>query len=388
MNLLIVSREQIGDQFYGLGKVMRRISSGLSARGHQVSYCAATDWVESDHLRFERIKIRWSKIFSRLGLSSELVAPWAERLIQANIARNQARGFRATHLWFQDPWLAVAYDWKFLLGMRRNPSFRWGLSEHGLGSFAQAVGLDGLMLNMRTLRLLTWLERRILKHAHWVFTPSKSAINALCRDLNMVTPASNWHVLGYGAPDRISQSRDAARAALGWADDTVNIVAIGRVSPVKRMHVLVEACALAQKNIDKNLRLFILGDGDLTLIHQVANATGFNPIVGFVDNVRTYLAAADVYLSASQAESFGLANQEAVAAGLPSIIACGGAACEVVGRGAWLVDGSVDSFATALTSLLDEPALYLYWKTCATEAFWPSWESIINDCERQLQHTD
>jgi glycosyltransferase involved in cell wall biosynthesis len=122
-----------------------------------------------------------------------------------------------------------------------------GVSEHGLGSFAQAVSFDGLELNARTLRLFTWLERRILRHAHWVFTPSNSAMSALCRDMGTATPPSNWHVLGYGAPPRPTQSRQAARASLGWADDTIYLLAIGRVSPVKRMHVLVEACALAQK---------------------------------------------------------------------------------------------------------------------------------------------
>lgn len=364
---------------------MRSISTQLSARGHHVIYCSAADWAEPEHISFERTQARWRKIFIRLGLNCELLAPWVERLIQAAVARKYARDCSATHIWFQDPWLAAVFHWEFLFGINTNPPIRWGLSEHGLGSFVQAVGLDGLVMNTRTFRLFTWLERRVLKQAHWVFTPSKSALIALCRDFGRMTPAKKWHVLGYGAPNPITESRDTARASLGWTDDTVNIIAVGRISPVKRMCVLVEACALAQKNLDKKLRLFILGDGDLTLVNQRAESTGFYPVVRFSNDIPTYLAAADVYLSASQAESFGLANQEAVSSGLPSIIACGGAACEVVGQGAWLVDGSVDSFAAALTALLSEPLLYRYWKTRAENASWPSWESIINDCELKLQ---
>lgn len=385
MQLLIVTREHANDQYYGLGRAMRRISSYLSTRGHQVIYCSAADWTEAEHESFERTQARWRKIFINLGLNCELLAPWAERLVQASVARKFARDCCATHIWFHDPWLAAAFHWGGVFGLKVRPHIRWGVSEHGLGSFVQAVGLDGLVMNLRTFRLFTWLERRVLKRAHWVFTPSSSAMNALCRDFGRMTPAKSWHLLGYGAPNPITESRDSARAALGWTDDTVNIIAVGRISPVKRMHVLVEACALAQKNLNKKIRLFILGDGDLTLIDQSSETTGFYPVVRFSNDIHTYLAAADVYLSACQAESFGLANQEAVAAGLPSIIACGGAACEVVGQGAWLVDGSIDSFVEALSALLSEPVLYQYWKTRAENASWPSWESIINDCEYKLQ---
>jgi predicted amino acid dehydrogenase len=61
MNLLIVSREQVNDQRYGLGQVMRRISEELVARNYHVTYCSAVNWRASGQVQFEHNKQRLKK---------------------------------------------------------------------------------------------------------------------------------------------------------------------------------------------------------------------------------------------------------------------------------------------------------------------------------------
>jgi glycosyltransferase involved in cell wall biosynthesis len=105
------------------------------------------------------------------------------------------------------------------------------------------------------------------------------------------------------------------------------------------------------------LHLHLLGDGDQSTLQQIANAAGFGDRLHFavVDDVRPYLSAADAYASTSVTESFGLANFEALFAGLPCICTAVGGVPEVMGQGAWLIP--VDQFALecALEELMRKP---------------------------------
>lgn len=387
MRILIVTRERKDDLIYGLGRALTRISTGLRDRGHEVVYLSACDWNDTDHAGFDKIKKTISRFVKWMGLSTELIFPLAERFLQAERALRRSKEMDATHVWFQDPWLAAAF---LLLSPRHIKSThqpKWGITEHGLGSFTHAVGYDGINFNHRTLDWMLRFEKFALKHAQWVWTPSKAALEMLCSDLKTPSPPSNWGVLGYGAPEHQLPPRDTARAQLGWTEDTDYILAVGRISPVKRMNTLIEACANAQKNLSRPLKLVILGKGDTTTLIDRDRTPGFSCLFTFSEDISPYLSAADLYLSASKSESFGLANQESIGAGLPSILACGGATCEVAGRGAWIIDGSAESFTAAITSLLTDRDLLNFWKKQAIQQRqqWPTWNSIINECEQRLQ---
>jgi len=74
-----------------------------------------------------------------------------------------------------------------------------------------------------------------------------------------------------------------------------------------------------------------------------------------VEDVQPYLAAADVYASTSVTESFGLANFEAMAAGLSCICTAVGGVPEVMGSGAWLIPVNQDVLANAIEALICSP---------------------------------
>lgn len=385
MRLLIVTRAGEDDRLYGLDRAVSRIAAELGNRGHYVEVCSARDWSVHDRRCNARLCRQLSAAFRFLGWRPEVAVPLVERWIQGQIASRRWRRMGATHIWFQDPWLAVVHvlqtGWRV---SRRLPV--WGITHHGCGSSLWAAAFDGLPLDQRTLaRLLTW-ERRILLRAGWVWFPSYAARQQTCRDLGIFDPPCHWRVLGYGAPEPLTLDRAQARALLGWRSDDCHVLAVGRISPVKRMHRIVEACARVQAFLQRKVHLTILGHGDTARIEQVVQRTGFHPEIFPVDDVRPYLAAADVYMSASKDESFGLANQDAIAAGLPCILSCGGATCEVAGQGAWLVDGSVESLTEALAVLLTDENTRDFWRRRAERQRrqWPGWGEIIGEAERQL----
>ena len=98
----------------------------------------------------------------------------------------------------------------------------------------------------------------------------------------------------------------------------------------------------------------------------------------FVDDVAPYLHGADLYVSASSTESFGLANLEAMCTGLPAICSPVGGVAEVVGDGAWLVPNEVSSLASSIAALAADAALRQDWarRALARAATWPGVEAI------------
>lgn len=113
--------------------------------------------------------------------------------------------------------------------------------------------------------------------------------------------------------------RAAVRAAEGVPEGATAIAAVGRLDPVKRMDEVLRACA-------PRLRagghvLLVAGTGPLLpQLQALASDLGVAGAVRWLgprDDVHRVLAAADVVLSASRDETFGLAVVEAVAAGLP-----------------------------------------------------------------------
>jgi len=74
-------------------------------------------------------------------------------------------------------------------------------------------------------------------------------------------------------------------------------------------------------------------------------------------DIGLYLSAADLYVSASASESFGLANLEALAAGIAAVCTAVGGVPEVVGGGAFLVKSDVKSLMEGMQHMLNDAAL-------------------------------
>lgn len=112
------------------------------------------------------------------------------------------------------------------------------------------------------------------------------------------------------------------RAELGFGDDDRLLVTVGRLVARKGLPKLLETVAAMS---DDRIKLVVIGDGPLKgdLERQAADLGigGQVRFTGFVDEQDKVdlLNAADLYVSTSQHEGFGLVFLEAMAAGLPVV---------------------------------------------------------------------
>ena len=139
--------------------------------------------------------------------------------------------------------------------------------------------------------------------------------------------AGDWAV---SAPERAS-----ARSRFGLHGDEVAIAMTARLIPGKGHEDAIDALrgALAER---PELRLLIAGDGprrDAIAAQARTLPDGIVRMIGFVDDVRPVIAAADALVFPTQpelGEGFGLAALEAMAAGRPVVATRVGALPEVV----------------------------------------------------------
>ncbi len=117
---------------------------------------------------------------------------------------------------------------------------------------------------------------------------------------------------------------------------TLRLVQVGGLIPVRRQFLLLDGvAAIARTGVD--VELLMVGDGPLRqALSAQSRALGLEARVhwlGFRDDIGDVLAAADMYVSAIDAEGFGIAVVEAMLHGLPVVLANGGAHPELTENG-------------------------------------------------------
>ena len=137
------------------------------------------------------------------------------------------------------------------------------------------------------------------------------------------------------------------------------VLAIGRLTTQKNLQLALEAIARTRCDV----RLAILGEGeDYDALYRRAEALGIADrvrFVGFVADVRPWLAAADVLLCTSLFEGYPAALVEAIAHGLPVVTTpCSPALPEILshptcGR---IVPAEPGALAAALEQMVGQPA--------------------------------
>lgn len=377
--LLMVTREHLADRRYGLGRSITPIQTALEQQGWHVRYLCQHDLTAADlakrqqYLRyFNHVPLLRHHMGRRLMLGA-----WAERLqmgwLAAEIAHKEQ--YRFVHL--HDPWLATGFAWAYRrLGLK---GVYWGVTQHGFGCYSRATHDDGLIQGPRAQRWLRRLEARTLDAAHWVVAPTQLSLEQLARDLALPSIPHHWHAIPHARPELSVPSRDDARQQLQWDKGAFYILAVGRIVPLKRFDLLVTACAALAARYPQ-LRLCILGEGHRDHLYAQASAAGFADRLFCLstEDVSPYLAAADLYISTSATESFGLANLEALVAGTASLCTAVGGVPEVVGAGAQLIHGEQTVLQQAIEGFLQQPTHLAYWQQCAKQHAqqWPDKQQI------------
>jgi glycosyltransferase involved in cell wall biosynthesis len=160
-------------------------------------------------------------------------------------------------------------------------------------------------------------------------------------------------------PPATAIERKQTRTALGIGDETVLALWVGTLKKPKQPHVAVRA-AIACARRDVPVHLAIVGAGPLHQEAELAAAenTSVVSFLGHRNDVRPLLAAADVFVLSSLREGLPFSLLEAMAMGLPSVVAAGGGMEDVVGgAGIAVQPGDESGLTDALTTLAREPVL-------------------------------
>jgi glycosyltransferase involved in cell wall biosynthesis len=203
-----------------------------------------------------------------------------------------------------------------------------------------------------------WLRMpiaRLLRQADALVGQSRNTLQHV-QELYGVQRSAQLIPLGIERP---AAAPHAERGAFGLPDDAFVLVTVGRMVPRKATVRLVQA--LRASGV-KNAHLLIVGDGpDAGAVRAAAAEAGVADrvhLVGQVPEERKHqaLSVADVFVSTSQHEGFGLVFLEAMAFGLPVVCFDHG------GQTDFLVDGEtgcllplndLDRFAQSIVRLQD-----------------------------------
>lgn len=382
MKILMATRESVADRRYGLGKSLVPLMEAFREDGHEVAYVTRSirgPRSENMARRLQRLVLPLAKLAAGPASDTEAVlGALLERLDMGRLAAKIAHRDGYTHVHVHDPWMAVGLA--LTRFMQRGATYRWGLTEHGFGCYAYAVHEDGGGQSTRLALRLRQLERKVLSAAHWVVSPTTAAMRQLARDLAIHPLPATWHSIPHPCPSLRTYGRSEARSLLGWSTDDVYVLGVGRLAPLKCFDVLIRAVSRVKST--RPVHLVILGEGDTAWHQELAAKCGLLAPILFTltDDVGMYLAAADLYVSTSSTESFGLANLEAIVAGTRSVCTAVGGVPEVVGDASYLVPLSEDAVASAIQTAIDDAPGDAEWlRRCrARTASWPSASEIAH----------
>ena len=177
-----------------------------------------------------------------------------------------------------------------------------------------------------------------------------------------IVASSRVKVIPSGIPDH---HRDPEFGTMTWPFRSIDpvVVTAGRISAQKAP---LRFIAIAAETVRSwpNAKFFWVGDGELRgdLEHAIREANLEKQVVitGWVDDTTPWLIRSDVFLLASDYESFGYVTAEAMCAGLPCVVS------DVPGSRDLVVDGetgyliphdAIEAYATAIGQLLETPEL-------------------------------
>ncbi|MCL1819797.1 MAG: glycosyltransferase [Oscillospiraceae bacterium] len=151
------------------------------------------------------------------------------------------------------------------------------------------------------------------------FSPLQHRVIAVCE-------AGKKLLVKSGFPERIIEVIHNGIDARLWAcerrgkNEPLTFIYVARVVEGKGHEFLLRAAALIK---DKPFRLVIAGDGnlfgDMILLAERLGIWEKVIFTGFCEDVKPMLAAADVFISASESEALSISILEAMASGLPVI---------------------------------------------------------------------
>jgi N-acetyl-alpha-D-glucosaminyl L-malate synthase BshA len=324
----------------GSGIVATELGKGLAARGHDVHFiCAEMPFrLEdlSDHLFFHQVHLFPYPVLQHPPYDLALASRMAEVIVEQELD--------LLHVHYAVPHAISAY-----LARQICPRpFRTITTLHGTDT--RLVGLDP------SYRPITKFS---LEQSDAVTAVSHYLADATREDFTLARPIAVLPNFVDTARFRRRPLPPCYRDNFAHADEAL-LVHISNMRPVKRVTDIVRAFARITQAVPA--RLLLVGDGpDRQAAERLAGELEIADrltCTGNIAPVENALAVADLFLFASEVESFGLAALEALACAVPVVGYRVGGVPEVVEDG---VCGTlvplhdIEALADAAISLLREP---------------------------------
>lgn len=245
--------------------------------------------------------------------------------------------------------------WLGLLARFTSPRAAFVLEVHD----APGSGRHGA----RTDRFEGWIVRRLGATAVCHSRQVEDAIGELWR----TRPASvRRFALGVDTDMYVPVDhavRDAWRREHGVDPDATVLVGIGRGAPSKRFDLAIDVAAAARSR-GADVELMVIGPGEMPNLRERAEHHGISEHVHLLDSrydndLAVAIASADILVSTSEYEGFGLTLVEGMACGLPVVAMSVGGVVDLVVDGLTghlVTSGDVDEHAERIVELAADPA--------------------------------
>ncbi len=152
-------------------------------------------------------------------------------------------------------------------------------------------------------------------------------------------------------------------------------IAVGRLSPVKNFLMLLEAVKML-KDLSDSFDLWIVGEGpERENLESYIKENHLNNVrlIGFQQNPYSFIKQADILISSSISESYGLSIQEAFVLGIPVIAVKNEGILESFDtRFGILINNSSSELCNTLHRLLQNPSELLSYKKAIKELYFLS----------------
>lgn len=333
----------------GLDVSGERLVCKLLEAGHHVSVIAGTrEAITETHthpsLEIHRVPIR----------SSDWIG-FAYRAAQVLYFLNKVRMFDVIHFW--DVHFAYAYRGRFVASLHQSFRQRLNSLNRHLDS---PLSLIFRFMYYSLARVLA--EIPAVKRARGLLAVSSTTRGEFIYHYGV--SASRIRLARHGIDTAFFRPTTATcvlRSQLGIAEREPIILFVGFVTPRKGLEYLARALPL----IRPTPRLIIVGRWKSKTCRErflrlLGSATSQIIEAGFVpdEQMLEYYSLADVYVSPSLLEGFGLPLAESLACETPVVTTAAGAAAEVVGPGGILVPPRDPlALADAISDLLKDPTL-------------------------------
>ncbi len=213
-------------------------------------------------------------------------------------------------------------------------------------------------------RLLTFLENRIYSNP----SVALAAVSPRTKsDIAKFFQRTDVHIIPNAVDTEVfsSQARQSRRSSirqnLQFAPEDIVLLLIGNDWTVKGLPTLLRAMRQIQK---RNLRLLVVGADDPAPFQKIAASLEIQQFCRWEppsSDVLQFFAAADIYVSPSLEDSFGMPAAEAMACGLPVITSSQAGICAFVEDGidAFVQENPLDvaELTRLITLLSDDAAL-------------------------------